>query len=120
MKHKKILQAWLDGKTVEFLSYSKEWITLQKIDEVDTAPGFIDDMEYRIKPENKFVFFHTEFSLSKLKGKEWLTDNIAIFDYPYYKPSGAHFMLEINPDNKIVSGIFCPNSHVNQIFTRED
>jgi hypothetical protein len=52
MKNKDILQAWLNGETIEFLSYhSAKWVTLKPANESQTAPGFHDNIKYRIKPK---------------------------------------------------------------------
>jgi len=59
MKHKDTLQAWLNGETVEYLNIYNQWIALPPPNETESAPGFFDNKEYRIKPKTSFVFFHT-------------------------------------------------------------
>lgn len=118
MKHKDILQAWLDGKDIEYFSSSDVWKPMHKPNEVSSAPGFFDHIQYRIKPVTHFVFFHTIYITADYKGSIFTTDT-TYFSYPSFKPSDAHIMIELNSDHKVIATSFSPTSTVNKTFTKE-
>ena len=51
MKHKEIVQAWLNGETIQTRALdSGEWIDLHPVDSAVLSYNFHDDDEFRIKP----------------------------------------------------------------------
>jgi len=119
MKHKEIIQAWLNGETVQYLSINNEWVSLSPIENQSMAPSFSDGKDYRIKPKTSFVFFHTK-ALYKETQPNGITEiNSWVFKYPEYKPCGPHIMIELNSDKEVINTQFSPDKSVNKTFTKE-
>jgi len=121
MKHKEIIQAWLNGETVEYLSSNDVgvWVSLDPIETRSMMPAFSDNNTYRIKPKTTFVFFHTQKLYKNNEPTDIAEINSWVFNYPKYKPAGPHIMIELNSDREVISTQFSPDKSVNKTFTKE-
>lgn len=60
MKHKNLLQAWLNGDTIQIkIGTADNWNDLASCDECNQSYNFHDVSNYRIKPKTKVVYVHT-------------------------------------------------------------
>ena len=115
--HDTVIREYLSGKIIQFYLEGK-WIDLPKYGTDKSIPTFLDANKYRVKPTNRYCFFHTTGVL--LYKDMIVNDNyIMMFNYPEYEPSGPHVMIEYNDQGEIIK-TYHSNTHSTEYFNEQN
>lgn len=76
-RHKDLIKAWLDGAFIQYKNSLGNWI-----EPIDNHPSWLEDLDYRIKPEPKLVPFtfddHADLLGYKVRSKSNKVSRISI------------------------------------------
>ena len=102
MKHKRIIKAWLDGETVEYLCpFVERWKILDQHSSHSSMPSFADNREYRIKPKLKYSY---SVVITGREGDPYVSANFYKLEkaMEYFQTTPrALFILEIGNDGSV-------------------
>lgn len=99
--HDTVIREYLSGKIIQVKNNKGTWKDVKKYGTEDSIPMFVNSLEYRVKPSNRYCFFHTSGNLL-CEGKSIDDLNGVMFEFPEFEPSGPHIMIKYNENGKIV------------------
>lgn len=99
--HDTVIREYLSGKVIQRRNshvINALWKDIPVYGSEDSIPMFVSSIEYRVKPEVKYCFFHTD---GELVSQGMKTMNNILFEFPKYEPSGPHIMIKFIEDEII-------------------
>ena len=96
--HEEIIKEYLSGTPIQVQShvYNDVWYDISPYSN-EYFPLFNPERNYRVKPQKKLFFMHVQGLINK-KQELTINDEVYVFEYPTYEPSGPYIMFKVEDE----------------------